>query len=443
MASTDPTSPEAFLHQLVPSSTIQQAAVRFGFIRRRRKIDPVGFVVATVLSVGRRDGHSINGMRQAMALHEGTNVVRSSFWDRWTESFERLVEWLLGRLESAAREQPPQPAGLLSMFSDVVATDATVVTLRNQLSTLWPGTRSQAPAAIKVHTQVRALTGEILRHRITGERTYENQAFRPGHWRERSLYLLDRGYTDVSMWHTIEQAGAFFLIPLHGRLKPTIAATNRKHRAGRLNERPLREALPAMPRKTVDVSCRFMVRRAPHGNPLFRIHFRTVAVWNPQKRRHNVYVTNVPEEWLSPDELALAYRLRWEVETFYKTAKSGLGLNQITSTKPHIVRTMVAAALVRASITMQAKLQAERHLPKDRWINPGAWVRLWRETLVDLAHDRLTGGAKRRPSWQQLARLTEDPNRARMPTRQRVHITVPETFLLDVRRWQSRMAEAG
>ncbi len=213
-----------------------------------------------------------------MALHEGTHVVRSSFWDRWTESFDRLVEWLLGRLESAAIERPPQPTGLLSMFSDVVATDATVVTLRSQLSGLWPGTRSQAPAAIKVHTQVRALTGEILRHRITGERTYEKQAFGPGQWRELVRYLMDRGYTDVSLWHTNEQAGAFFLIPLHGRFKPVIAANNRKHRAGHLVGCPMREALPAMPSKTIEVSCRFIVRRPPHPNPLFHIHFRTVAV---------------------------------------------------------------------------------------------------------------------------------------------------------------------
>ena len=442
MAHTDRSSPEAFLHRLVPSSDLHQAAVRLGFVRRRRKIDPVAFVVSTVLSVGRRDGHSINGMRRTMALHDGTHVVRSSFWDRWTESFEKLVAWLLGRLERTAREQPPQPTGLFSMFSDVVAADATVVALRKQLAHLWPGTRSQAPAAIKVHTQVRALTGEILRHRITGERTYENQAFAPEHWRERALYLVDRGYTDVSLWHTIEQAGAFFLIPLHGRLKPTILATHRKHRAGRLVGRPLREVLPALARKTVDVQCRFLVRKPPHATALFEIGFRVVGVWNPQTRRHDVYITNVPEQWLSPDDLALAYRLRWEVETFYKTAKGGLGLNQITSAKPHIVRTMVEAALVRASITMQAKLHAERHLPSGRWINPVAWVRLWREVLVDIAHDRLRGRKTRRLSWALLARLSIDPNRARQPTRRRVVEVQSDAWGRYVRGWQSRVARA-
>jgi hypothetical protein len=64
--------------------------------------------------------------------------------------------------------------------------------------------------------------------------------------------------------------------------------------------------------------------------------------------------------------------LRWEVETFDKVNKSGLGLDELTSAKPHIVRTLVMAALLRSSLAMMSKRQAEAQLPADRWINPMA-----------------------------------------------------------------------
>ena len=55
--------------------------------------------------------------------------------------------------------------------------DATVIKVHDSLEDRWPGTRkSSSPAAIKVCTRIRALTGELLRWRITGERCSEARA---------------------------------------------------------------------------------------------------------------------------------------------------------------------------------------------------------------------------------------------------------------------------
>jgi hypothetical protein len=64
-------------------------------------------------------------------------------------------------------------------------------------------------------------------------------------------------------------------------------------------------------------------------------------------------------------------------EVFYKTGKSGLGLGELSSSKPDIAITRAHAALIRVTVAIQAKRVADEHVASNRWINPGAWVRLW------------------------------------------------------------------
>ncbi len=99
-------------------------------------------------------------------------------------------------------------------------------------------------------------------------------------------------------------------------------------------------------------------------------------------------------------------------------AKSGMGLDKITSRKPHIVETLLRAALLRTTLAMQAKIHAERHLPKGRWINPLLWVKVWRERIGDLLSGWLRGKRARTGiTWKRMAKLAMDPNRKRLSPR--------------------------
>jgi hypothetical protein len=146
--------------------------------------------------------------------------------------------------------------------------------------------------------------------------------------------------------------------------------------------------------------------------------FRVVGIYNQASREHHLYVTNLSLARLDAADAEHLYRLRWEVETFYKVNKSGLGLDELNSGKPHIVRTMLKAALLRGSICMQAKRHAERYLPSRRWINPLMWTRVW-TAYMDRALDRWLLGVRRGVvmTWRRLALLAMDPERSRPPTR--------------------------
>ena len=62
----------------------------------------------------------------------------------------------------------------------------------------WPGTNDDT-AAIKIHTHIRALTGELLKHRITAGTADDGKQFGVT-WADRgTLFLLDRAYNAASL----------------------------------------------------------------------------------------------------------------------------------------------------------------------------------------------------------------------------------------------------
>lgn len=55
-------------------------------------------------------------------------------------------------------------------------------------------------AAPKVHTFVHAVTGELLRYRITAEAHADGKSFAIGHWAKGKLFHFDRGHNSASLW---------------------------------------------------------------------------------------------------------------------------------------------------------------------------------------------------------------------------------------------------
>jgi len=176
-------------------------------------------------------------------------------------------------------------------------------------------------------------------------------------------------------------------------------------------------------RPVLDLQCRFRVKVRPYGNEKgrrFDHWFRVVGALDARTKEYHSSVTNIQADRIPAEHLGEIYRLRREVETFYETAKGGLGMGEMDTTKPHIVRTLVRGALVRATLAMRARCVAERNAPVGRWINPQQWVRIWREDLHQLNATVLyTGRLAVRWTWQHLVVLSLDPNVKRVPTRRR------------------------
>ncbi len=274
-----------------------------------------------------------------------------------------------------------------------------------------------------MHTWIRAVTGELLWHRITGERTADSKAFGVDHDARGKLFLFDRGYPSASMWWRIHRLGGFFLTRVPASYCLWVSSENRRHRgrARRLTKTDLRESIEGLQRDIIDVNCVFRVhirgyrgKRGRYEHPSFRV----VGLWNDKRCDYDFYVTNLSPAQMPAEAMRNLYRLRWEVELHYRLGKGGLGLDDLHSSKADVILAMVNAALLRASVSMQARRVAQKHLRAGLWINPEAWGRLWQELLGQLLPIVLRGPpADSGWTWSLLAELAADPNRRRPPNR--------------------------
>ncbi|MBC8425587.1 hypothetical protein H8E07_15845, partial [bacterium] len=95
MATSEPTSPEAFLLSLIPPSLIRKAARRVGAVQRFRLLEILSLVLVVVLTPSGRGEQPIAGMRRELERRTGLLLARSSFWGRLSPGFGRLVRWML------------------------------------------------------------------------------------------------------------------------------------------------------------------------------------------------------------------------------------------------------------------------------------------------------------------------------------------------------------
>ena len=413
------------LTTLAPPEKVRLRARELGVIKRQGKVDAYALLMTVVLGVAIRGPVGIASLRRVMGAVTGLGLARSAFWDRFTPTFAELVKWLLDLVVQQANQAPRRPPGRLSCFKDIIAVDSSVVKVHDLLRGVWCGTRTNsAVAALKVHVWVRVFTGELLQYKVTPEASPDCGEFKVNHSLSGVLVLLDKGYSSPSLWRRITGVGGDFLTRLPADRDPLIVAD---HRAGRRNSRKLvgkrlRAALAGLRRHALDVEvelrCSVRKYRSSRNRHVME-RFRLVAIRNPKTRKYTVFITSVPPKVLPPELVARMYRLRWEVEHFFKTAKSGSGLNELPSSKPHIVLALVYASLIRAAVSMQARANLQTLVEADvdvvSEINPNLWQRWWNQRLPWLLAGLVE--AHRKVTTPDLLRLLGDPNRGRPSSR--------------------------
>ena len=251
-----------------PAAAVRQKARELGVVKRQGKVDAHALLVVVVLGLVVRGPTAIAQLGQIYGAACHTVLARSAFWSRFTADFARLVKWVLDTVVSESRAEARPPPGLLSGFRDVIAADASVVKVHDDLRSVWKGTRrNSARAALKVHAWVRVFTGELVKFRITREAFADSKAFGVDHALRGVLMLFDRGYASPSLWRRVDRVGGYFLTRIPAGWNPVIVSENRRHRgrARKLTGSKLKVALAGLQRQVVDVNASFRCRVRAYG----------------------------------------------------------------------------------------------------------------------------------------------------------------------------------
>lgn len=180
-------------------------------------------------------------------------------------------------------------------------------------------------AAIKLHTLL-DLRGSIPSFiKITDGKTHDMRILddlvpEPG-----CFYILDRGYVDYSRLYALHQNQAFFVIRAKSNLK-----------CHRLISRPVD--------RTMDLSCdQTVLLTGFYTQQAYPERLRRIRFFDRDNGRYLTFLTN--NFALPALTIALLYKLRWQIELFFRWIKQNLRIKTFYGTSENAVKTQIWVAI--------------------------------------------------------------------------------------------------
>ncbi len=379
MARKQSTDIRRVLHRLIPGARLKALAKETRAIVRERKIGVVQLVWTLVLGFAAGNERTLAGLRRAFEKATGKTVVPSAFYDRFTPELVRLLKAVLGDVMDKTARMSGALRGALAGFKDVLLTDSTVIRLHDLLQKTYPACRTNhTQAALKAHV-ILSVTGRgPASVKVTSERVHDGPVLRAGRWVKDTLLIFDLGYYRFQLFDCIDRQGGYFLTRLKDKANPVITAVYRQWRGRAVDVVGcrLQDVIERLRRQSIDMEVELKFPRRSYGGhrSTGRARFRLVGVRNAETGDYHLYITNIPAEKLSADDVARTYAVRWLIEMAFKQLKSAYRLDQMPSSKRQVVEALLYAALITMMASrvlldhVRSRLRAEMadRLPEDR-----------------------------------------------------------------------------
>ena len=286
-------------------------------------------IEACLATQGRRLFHL--GFRSPVSRNTLANANAVRPWQIYADLAQHLI--------SIARPlYAHEPIGV-DLKETVYAFDATTIDLCLSVYP-WAPFRS-TKAAIKLHTllDVRGSIPSFIH--ISDGKTHEVNVLDALTPEPGAFYLLDRGYMDFARLHTLHEAGSFFLI----RAKRGLRVKRRySHPIDRIGTTVL-----------CDQTVTLEVFYSKQGYPTA---LRRVVIRDQDGKRVTFLTNNTS---LAPETVGELYRLRWQVELFFKWIKQHLRMKAFFGTSENAVKTQIWIAV--ATYVLIAIVKKRASLP--------------------------------------------------------------------------------
>ena len=341
-------------------------------IVRRHRVHHAGLVaVAFVVSAfdGGTDteGRILDAWQTYLSLG-GTPSSETSFRRMAHKMVPVLNRLLRRRLRQLSKQAHPELRGRLESFADVLVPDGCAFKLAAALSGSYPGTGQ--PAELKLHAVYSVRAGAVLSTQTTAGSVHDSEGFAPT-WAPDALYIWDLGYNSYERLIDAKRAGAHVLQRLKEGANPIALASygpgGHRRALADTHGKPLSLndacAFGYVHKQSVldlDVELEDSLGR--------KTVVRVVCV--PFDGEDRYYVTTLPREVFSAFDIAEIYRLRWEVELFFRNWKGGVRLDQVrrlshpASLELAITASMLAALLARDISARLAELSQQLDTPQ-------------------------------------------------------------------------------
>jgi len=261
--------------------------------------------------------HNVSAPAEACATEQALSKLDCR---RPWELFSDLLRQLAARADRRLRRR-------LGQLQIVALDGSTVKGLAPSLARLFPLTSNEGRilARLKIHMLLDLETGpETVKVTDANNNDGQHTDFIWTHVRRNRLLVFDLGYWNYDFLDEFERLGAYFVTRVAPRNNPVLLRTFRETPECRDYVARL-DRYPGHPK---EYAVRIVEQRQPDG-----------TWWR--------WCTNVMDASACPaEEIVALYRLRWQIEVFFRQLKHVLGLKRVHSTNVNAVLVELFCALI-------------------------------------------------------------------------------------------------
>ena len=412
-------------HRFTPDF-IENKARETGFVKRKRKLDPVLLVFVLVFGVSSHLKPTLEEIyRHYIDLDDNpkikTSILNQSFRKRFNNKLVDFLKSLLDHyIDQMVHQSPAHLKGIVEDFKDILVQDSSIIRISKKLYNLHPAARSRDDSAgIKIHAVYSTVSHSVKSAIITTERVHDSKMLKIGPEVKNILLINDLGYYSLKTFLKIQEYGGFFV----SRVK-----TNALFKVVTVNSGPSdllsivghncfkniseEEFFDKIPKKGVfDLICSFHIGDERIKNvkkPIFQ-EFRVICAWNPLAEKWQVYITNLAKERFSADDIHELYRFRWVIELIFKELKGDYDLGKLLLGNEPMAFIHIYSMLIRFIISRDLFcwiVSSTRKNDKDKY-TPLLWSKVFAEKALEflsILNQNLFGTGNVKKRWDKLER---------------------------------------
>lgn len=346
MLETKVTKIEKQLKTVLGENALEELGKQTGFVQRKRTVTATRFAGSLLYSLGTRKVETIADLHRDFNHNNDIFVNYKPYYEKLdTEAFAEMMRMLFETMmnEICLKVLSPLKEGPFKVFRDIVLHDGSSFALHNALCDAFPGRfTSTNPAAVELHATMSLFHDNLTAVTITADSQCERHYTPDPKELCQKLFMGDRGFDSTDFMKAIDQNCGSFLIRIRSTLKPTVVKIRRLgRRYRRLEGQKLDKVLKAVPKsKLLDMQ---VCWQKPNGES--DCCFRLVAAYNWSDKSWMRLMTNLPVKLFSVKTILQAYRLRWQIELYFKELKSYANLHRFSTSKATIAEGLFWASL--------------------------------------------------------------------------------------------------
>ncbi|QUI60017.1 MULTISPECIES: IS4 family transposase [unclassified Wolbachia] len=323
-----------------------------GFIKRKRKLKGSSFVKAIVLGNIGVDNCSIETICQLLN-EDSINITKQGLDFRFTKEAVEFMKRMYNESLVLFKNSLKVDCRILKQFRSVKLLDSSYISLPNGMEniykgygTSYSGYESNTKSEIKLQLVFDYLTQTLEQLNITeGIRSDQGYRRHLSNISSNDLLISDLGYFVPSSFKQINEAGAYFISRYKSDTNIYGIETNQKIELLECLEDKLfleNEVLLGKETKIkVRIICQKLTEeqsiiRRRRANRLAKSHGYTSSQKNQKLLDWSIFITNVPENKISAEQVLIIYRVRWQIELLFKLYKNHIRLDELKG-KPYRV----------------------------------------------------------------------------------------------------------